>query len=168
MGPAELAELAAKLNALAGAGSCLLMASPRTEAGAVAMVAAQLRVPHKAYGTFDKTANPYAAALAASDRIVVTGDSASMIADAVATGKPVDVFRLPVSSLRIAWSARRGLGRLLSRHGLLQPPRAMHALVERLVQEGVVGDLSGRDRTAARLDYSARAVERAGALLTGR
>ncbi len=38
--------------------------------------------------------NPYAAILALADRLIVTGDSVSMISEALATGHPVEVFDL--------------------------------------------------------------------------
>lgn len=38
--------------------------------------------------------NPFLAYLAAADRVVVTEDSSSMIAEASATGKPVEIVRL--------------------------------------------------------------------------
>jgi mitochondrial fission protein ELM1 len=39
--------------------------------------------------------NPYRGILALSDRLVVTGDSVSMVSEAVATGHPVAVFDIP-------------------------------------------------------------------------
>ena len=45
----------------------------------------------------EETANPYFAMLAYADYIYVTGDSHSMLSDAVATGKPVYVFAPPTT-----------------------------------------------------------------------
>jgi mitochondrial fission protein ELM1 len=39
--------------------------------------------------------NPYLGILALADRLVVTSDSVSMISEALATGRPVDVFGKP-------------------------------------------------------------------------
>jgi hypothetical protein len=39
-------------------------------------------------------ANPYRGILASADRLVVTGDSVSMVSEAIATGAPVEVFDL--------------------------------------------------------------------------
>lgn len=39
--------------------------------------------------------NPYRAYLRLADRIIVTGDSASMIAEAARSGKPVEIFAIP-------------------------------------------------------------------------
>jgi uncharacterized protein len=44
--------------------------------------------------------NPYSAMLAAADALIVTGDSMNMISEALATGKPVMVFRPGASSHR--------------------------------------------------------------------
>jgi hypothetical protein len=42
---------------------------------------------------WDRTGeNPYVGALALADRFVVTGDSVSMVSEALATDKPVEVF----------------------------------------------------------------------------
>lgn len=165
----EQEELARLLNLeLAPGGSVLLIASPRTSPEAVPRMAAMLKVPHLAYSPFERGSNPYAAALMLCDRLVVTGDSASMIADALRASKPVDVFRLPVSQGRMAWSARRGLGRLLSRHGMLQPPRAMDHLIAKLLADGVVGELGRSAGRGLDSDYEAVAVERVMRLVTAR
>lgn len=53
--------------------------------------------------------NPYAALLAEGDRFLVTSDSASMIADACLTAKPVELIRLPITAFITRFSSR-GLG----------------------------------------------------------
>lgn len=53
--------------------------------------------------------NPYPALLASADRFLVTCDSASMIADACVTGKPVEVFTLAIPEYLTRFSSR-GLG----------------------------------------------------------
>jgi hypothetical protein len=78
----------------------------RREAGAGLAISPSRRTPPlvlealgKAFGTdprvflWDRTGdNPYLGILAASDRLVVTGDSVSMVSEAVATPHPVEVF----------------------------------------------------------------------------
>jgi hypothetical protein len=44
----------------------------------------------------------------------------------------------------------------------------MHALVEKLIREGVIGDLREGRRPSVMPDYQRAAVERVAALLTGR
>jgi uncharacterized protein len=74
-------------------GSVLVTTSARTPPGAAEALSAAIDAPafvHRwAPGDRD---NPYFGLLALADRIVVTGDSISMIAEACATGKPVQLF----------------------------------------------------------------------------
>lgn len=149
LGEAEADVLANRLNTVVGAagGSAIVLASPRSDERIVNRLAAGLKIPNRVYVPFQRDNNPYSAALRLCERVIVTSDSASMIADGLTAGKPVDVFRLPVSSARVAWSAKHGAGAALSRAGLLQPPRAMDRIVERLLTEGYVGELGGRSAT---------------------
>jgi mitochondrial fission protein ELM1 len=94
MGAAEGAELARDLAAL------------RAKTGAGAVIVPSRRTPDEVLQLFQETANtdpglwvwdrtgenPYAGVLALADRFVVTGDSVSMISEALATDKPVEVF----------------------------------------------------------------------------
>lgn len=76
-------------------GSVLATSSARTPARAADAFAAQLEVPHFFYRyQRDDPDNPYFALLGLADRIVVTCDSMSMLAEAVSTGKPVFIFDL--------------------------------------------------------------------------
>jgi hypothetical protein len=87
-------------------------------------------------------ANPYLAFLGVADRIVVTADSASMLADAVSTGKPVEIFALPTRRGRLRDVARRlvwrgGLpGPMVARLGI-RPPRDLARLHEALYARGL-------------------------------
>lgn len=142
-GYAEISAFATALNdlALQAAGSLLLIASPRTKPLLVDRIATMLTVPHLNYGNFDKTNNPYRAALSLCDRFVVTSDSVSMIGDLINCGKPVEVFKLPVAKLWVRWSARKGLAAWFSRNGYLQPPRDVSLLVRQLIDDGSIGVL---------------------------
>lgn len=170
LGEAEFAQLASRLDEMLerSGGSAVIMASPRTPAEAVYKIASGLRSPHLAYGRFERTANPYGAGLKLCDRLVVTSDSASMISDGLRAGKPVDVFRLPVSPWRVSWSGRRGLGAALSRSGLLQPPRAMAHLVEQLIANGLVGELGGNAARGVLPDLDQLVAGRIEQLFSGR
>lgn len=64
---------------------------------------------HRVFGWPPPQPNPYPALLALADRFLVTCDSASMIADACVTGKPVEVFDLTMPEYLTRLSAR-GLG----------------------------------------------------------
>lgn len=162
------ARLAERLDALATAqgGSLLLVDSPRTPAGFLDSVAAAMKAPHRAMR--DQTPNhrsAYPAVLALSDAFVVTGDSASMLAEATATGKPVQMVEPPrrdedrrnplVSALnrlrhrtgdRGTPRQQAGLDRALTRlvaRGWLKPSREMRAYTASLERHGLVQPLDG-------------------------
>lgn len=133
-------------------GSLLTATSPRTPAAAADILVADSAVPGLRYRWRPNDAdNPYPAFLALADEFIVTGDSASMLADACASGRPVRYVPLPRPrprrrpSARLFWLvARRRVrgergtprqqGRLarwldaLVAAGLLRPPRDLHAL----------------------------------------
>lgn len=93
-GAAEARDLLAKLQALrtrTGAG-VVIVPSRRTPDAALAVFQAEL-AGDPAARTWDRTGdNPYAGVLALADRFVITGDSVSMISEALATSAPVEVF----------------------------------------------------------------------------
>ncbi len=85
---------AAKMAREAG-GSLLVTSSARTPAAAVEALEAQLDVPAFLYRfRRDDPDNPYLGILALADELIVTCDSMSMLAEAIATGKPVWIFDL--------------------------------------------------------------------------
>ncbi|MDI3308452.1 MAG: mitochondrial fission ELM1 family protein [Acetobacteraceae bacterium] len=72
------------------AGSVLATTSRRTGAPAAAALAATLHaVPHRLFRWGDAGPNPYHGFLAWADAVVVTGDSVSMLSEALATPGPV-------------------------------------------------------------------------------
>ncbi|MHB8529488.1 MAG: mitochondrial fission ELM1 family protein [Caulobacteraceae bacterium] len=89
--------------------------------------------------------NPYRAILGAADRLVVTGDSVSMVSEAIATGLPVDVFDV-------------GQGR----HG-----RFLDVLIERGLAARL-GEFPPGGRAAGRPDATAEAAEAVRRLLQAR
>jgi uncharacterized protein len=145
-GASERAALARQLDAFVGTsgGSVLLLGSPRTPRGAIDRVAQDLSAPHRAYGEPRKL-NPYRAALLLGDRLLVTSDSASMLADALNTGKPVEVFRLPSANSRWVWDGYSGVGAMLASSGLVQPPRTIDRLVNTLTERSFVRELGSTD-----------------------
>ncbi|MGG5886075.1 mitochondrial fission ELM1 family protein [Falsiroseomonas sp. HC035] len=87
-------EVAARLGArVAGfAGSVLATTSRRTGAAATAALGAALAgVPHRLHRWGDAGANPYLGVLAWADVLVVSGDSVSMLSEALVTAAPVFV-----------------------------------------------------------------------------
>jgi mitochondrial fission protein ELM1 len=114
---AKAARLAAAAERLAIelGGSLLITTSPRTPEAAAASIRANLGVPHHFFEWRpDASDNPYAAFLALADRLIVTGESASMLAEACATRRPVYIFDMddrgasgPLAGLRAVRNALR-------------------------------------------------------------
>ncbi len=144
-------------------GSLMISGSPRTSPRAFRALMKQVEVPHCAWAFGDRDRpNPYLDYLAAADEIIVTGDSVSMLADALATGRPVRVFALPPSLLAriihavqtpVAWwtgwrrtyrgtpkqqgPVARWYDTLVDR-GVLTPPRDLEHLHDVLTVRGLV------------------------------
>jgi mitochondrial fission protein ELM1 len=98
----------------------------------------------------DPDANPYVGYLAVADAFVVTGESASMLAEACATGKPVFIYALPRGvpgwrGLAPRWIDRcvdfvldRADARPKSRRGITRPQRGLELFFSRLLARGIV------------------------------
>jgi hypothetical protein len=104
--PALAEHLAGELNALAAArgGSLLVTTSPRTPAPFTRRLRGALRagsLVHEWSG--GGGANPYPALLALADRFVVTAESMSMITEALATGRPVQLAPVTLPGARPWW-----------------------------------------------------------------
>jgi mitochondrial fission protein ELM1 len=140
------ADLGRKVDSLArevGA-SVLVIASRRTPADAMNALAAGIRVPSLFHRwQAGDTSNAYAAFIGLAHRIVVTGDSASMLAEACHSGKPVTVAPVPLDD---AWRERlprtilnRAPPRLVDRlhaGGWIVLPRDISAVWRPLAREG--------------------------------
>ena len=148
----EAHRLGAAVNALVRrlGGSWIVSTSPRTGIRQSRALHEVLKKPgYFYYWREGRKENPHHALPALADAFVVTSDSASMIAEAVRSGRPVLVHRLPRSPLAPRWSARRGLGRRLAELGILSPPRDMDAFCDRLEARGLIRPLT--DTAAAGL-----------------
>ena len=77
-------------------GSAWVVASPRTPVSAMDVIERGLDVPAHVVVRWGAAENPYRALLGSADRFVVTSDSASMLAEALASGRPVTPFALTV------------------------------------------------------------------------
>ena len=87
--------------------------------------------------------NPYLGYLAAADVLVVTGDSESMLAEAVATGKPVYIYSLPVKPLsrqkRLReWIVAQAQKPRVNKRGTVRPQQGVSYLCARLIERGIV------------------------------
>jgi len=103
--PGKGAELGRLVNARARAegGSLLVTDSARTSEAAFEAFRAELTVPCYVYRWREgAAANPYFGFLALADRLVTTGESVSMLAEASVTGKPLFIYdlaeRLPAAA----------------------------------------------------------------------
>jgi len=147
--------LAEAANALATAtgGSLLVTTGPRTQPAAADALFATLAgsaCRHRfAPGQAD---NPYRALLALADQFVVTGDSASMLGEAAATGKPMAVFQLPAryspAQRLLHWLENR-LGlveRAAGSRGTARQQNTLGRAYDRLLAAGIIS--RSRDLTA--------------------
>jgi mitochondrial fission protein ELM1 len=87
--------------------------------------------------------NPYLGYLAAADVLVVTGDSESMLAEAVATGKPVYIYPLPVKPLTLnkrlrEWVVARAQKPRVNQRGTARPQQGVAYLCARLIERSIV------------------------------
>jgi len=187
-------ETAAKLGAEASTaarkcgGSLLVATSPRTSDDATDALEAAIDGPHYFHRWRKGTNNPYRAFLALADRFIVTGDSASMLAEACATGRPVSIYPVPgrfesipgtgfvrdsIGQWRSSRTTYRGtpkqqdwIARFYDRlvdAGLVTPPRDLAAYHERLRADGLatIGiTANGGLQRRRELDDIERAVER--------
>lgn len=118
--------------------------------GLTLVVVASRRTPRAIADALGATDVGYAEALSSAARIIVTGDSASMIADALSTGRPVDIAPLPFARTPLSL-VTRGIDALLplsavaaaQSAGLWERPRDMPTLWRALLDGGHVGLLGG-------------------------
>jgi uncharacterized protein len=89
--------LAALGYAIKANGTLVVLTGPRTPPDIAECFMQTVRGPHRVHAFSPGADNPYRQILAAADEIIVTSDSVSMVADALETGHPVSVYRLPVS-----------------------------------------------------------------------
>ena len=165
----DLVESLSQFHAEHG-GSLLLTTSPRTARTAgdrLQELAAQKwrDVPHFLFRWAPGESNPYSAMIAGADRVIVTNDTVSMVADAAAMAKPLSVYALPPkTNLKKAkllrpfirrfcnWLAvRQESGRpvtlldicynYLTNAGIIRPPRNIPIVFARLSRLGAIRPL---------------------------
>ncbi|MFN2376060.1 MAG: mitochondrial fission ELM1 family protein [Candidatus Binatia bacterium] len=163
---AKLGREAGRLTANTG-GSLLVSTSPRTPADAADALASAV---HAALDTrchiykwkkADAANNPYKAYLALADDFIVTIDSASLLVEASATGKPVAVFDWPRRGGEGTGRAKSGLWRWGVEMGLFKPARDFDAYFAEMRQRGLAhrfGEEAPRERQP--LDDLERTVAR--------
>jgi mitochondrial fission protein ELM1 len=120
-------------------GTCLVSISPRT--GSDVAEKLQPLIPDNSeffFVTKNKRDNPHQAILSGADRFIVTGDSATMMAEACVTGKPIELFALKRSVFWPRWGARNGLLAWLVTKGILAPPRDLSRIHDVLAEHAIV------------------------------
>ena len=148
LGVGEILRIAAAANeqALAAGGSLLVSTSPRTPPEAAGPLRERLTAPGELYlfGRDDAGPNPYAAYVQLADELVVTGDSASMIAECWRSGKTLRIAalreRAPSRWMR---RLRRGVPRPLLACGAIAGDVDLAGWIAGLVRSGRAGRLAG-------------------------
>jgi mitochondrial fission protein ELM1 len=155
--------------------SLVVTTSRRTRPEAVEALFGALNVPNFRHSWSQGGDNPYLAFLALADSLIVTGDSASMLSEACATGKPVWVFPLPERHDRKLRGARRfralvkgadgrrsgppaRLYDWLVDLGLVKSTRDMAAFHQNLIERGLAARLG--EATATAIEPVSQELER--------
>jgi len=139
----RLAERVARMARDLG-GSILATTSRRTGRAATRAFCAGIGPDAFVYRPGDPGENPYLGLLAWADRLVVTGDSESMLAEAASTGKPIQIYPLAVRrSFRwLRWPRDRVLARAVASpagpRGTPRPQRGLERCCGRLIERGWV------------------------------
>ncbi|WP_428309577.1 ELM1/GtrOC1 family putative glycosyltransferase [Hydrocarboniphaga sp.] len=158
---ARVEALAVQLAKQGRGGSLLVCTSPRTPpawAAALKQALGQAGVAHEISDYADgRSREAYAEYLALADRLVVTGDSASMIADALRSGRPLQVVPLRPSLHLRRRRLLRGLfpaplERALIRRGIWAPTVDLDRWIAALARDGLIGIFG---RSEARLSWNA-------------
>lgn len=127
--------------ATASGGSLLVTDSPRTPSVAGDALQAQLQSPHVCYRWGSGGDNPYRGLLALADAFVVTGESMSMLGEAVDTGRPLYIFDVEDDDARW-WRLPHNFGykplthRLAMRFGPRRMRRDVGQIQKMLVDSG--------------------------------
>ena len=135
---AEALDLAGKLKAYRqqDKGSLLVSTSPRTGQDVARILADAVGSAGYVHRWTKGAENPHRFILSAADRFIVTEDSASMLAEACRSRRPVEVYELPRLPLPLSWHGRSGAAAYLARSGLLSPPRDTRKLRDEIIRRG--------------------------------
>ncbi len=153
--PGRARDLGREVRAMADAvgGSVFVTTSRRTSPEAVRALDEGLGGAahfHRWSHEQPSNANPYLGYLALADAFVVTGESASMLSDACATGKPVMIYDVPrgvpgwrgllprLTDRVVGAIVGRAQHGPLSRRGFTRPQRGFELLFSKLMARGVI------------------------------
>ncbi|WP_164919451.1 ELM1/GtrOC1 family putative glycosyltransferase [Hansschlegelia zhihuaiae] len=132
---AEFAGRMAQETAAAAAetgGGLAIVTSPRTPTDAVAAIRAAAGEARLFEWSPDRSKNPYLAILANADLLVVTGESESMLAEAIQAQRPLTIYPLHEPPMRPISLARAWIARTAIRGGLFAP------LCRKIMSDGLV------------------------------
>lgn len=165
----EALALGEKLNAhhRQTGGSLLVSTSPRTGSDGAQILADGMMAKGYVHRWTKGDDNPHRFILSEADRFIVTEDSASMLAEACRSRKPVEISQLPRSHLFLSWQGESGAAAYLARSGLLSPPRDTRRLRDEIIRRGharLLGDAAA-DRFVPYDDEWDAIVNRIDALL---
>jgi mitochondrial fission protein ELM1 len=155
-----LGSLCTDLASAAG-GSLLVTDSARTPPAAGDALIAQFGVPHVQYRWGDGGDNPYHGLLALADAFVVTGESMSMLGEAVNTGRPLFIFDVG-DGVQSWWKLPHNYRykplshRLAMRFGPQRMRRDIGKIQEALVNSGAAQWLAANTIPAAARDLKAQ------------
>ena len=164
-------------------GSAVITTSPRSGRAVAAALETKLEIPHHLHVWDAAAPNPYNAILELADRLIVTSDSVSMLADACRAEKPLAIWdtrrrRDPISRAVRALgreAAKRtptgDLLRALTTRGVFWPPRDVERVIERIIASNCACrfnpalSLEKPRCTTSRADEMQTALDRVRALL---
>ena len=144
--PDQADRLGAEVRAFAERlhGTVFATTSRRTGHAAAEALAASLGPRHSVYAWRpDRADNPYLGYLALADLLIVTGESESMLAEAVATEKPVYIYPLAERSAGVLerakdWILMRAQSQQRNKRGRPRPQRGLAYVCGRLIERGIV------------------------------
>jgi len=144
--PDQADRLGAEVRAFAERlhGTVFATTSRRTDHAAAEALAASLGPRHSVYAWRpDRADNPYLGYLALADLLIVTGESESMLAEAVATEKPVYIYPLAERSAGVLerakdWILMRAQSQQRNKRGRPRPQRGLAYVCGRLIERGIV------------------------------
>ncbi len=134
MNGAAVSNLVSEMNKLTkGNGTCIICTSPRTPKGISAQLTWSLQSQTHLFDWAPNEQNPYLNLLELSDELIVSGDSASMLAEACRHDKPVHIFDLPKRRFAEVLAT---IGGRLAQTGLMGRPRNMGRLHDAVITTG--------------------------------
>jgi mitochondrial fission protein ELM1 len=142
--PRTARKLGSEVVALAGGRPIAVVTSPRTSGQAARALAAALGDAADMYYWGTSGDNPYLGILAHASTLVVTGESESMMGEAMSTGTPVYIAPLPARRAGVLTRLRnlvynRAHARPMKRgKGSVRPQAGLERLLSRLLYSGLI------------------------------